>query len=254
MKKPLYLLLFVFLLLNACSEQKQSNKHEREQILKTVYPQWVWLSSLYFLTDDLDAQDYAQQLQDLSKGISSQPPLPNTAQDLTQKATTLITENLEALARLGSGAQQAATNYAASERLLKRFEMLAGHMAISMGQAVLSRPPLNDIASSGALEEHMQSLLKLIQKYPVLKDAAIEVYAADSQNKLIAYSMRLNKARAYIAFNHSFDIHQMPLPFGFMTSTKVTLWRSSDTDVESYVTSSPIQIAPFEYVIVLVGV
>jgi hypothetical protein len=59
--------------------------------------------------------------------------------------------------------------------------------------------------------------------------------------------------RAFIAFNFSFDTHELPLPFGFMASTKVRMWQSDATKIQTFVTSQALTIRPYTAVIVIVG-
>jgi hypothetical protein len=142
---------------------------------------------------------------------------------------------------------------AAKDRMLQRIKLLLAHQYISF-DAVQLPPLLNTlIYEYSELTEYLENVKALVNEYPVLYTGSFEIYETSNEQGLLAYSRRIDNTRAFIAYNLSFDIHEMPLPFGFMASTKVTVWESGDMQVRSFVTSSPILIRPFSVVVVLVG-
>jgi hypothetical protein len=85
---------------------------------------------------------------------------------------------------------------------------------------------------------------------PVLENGGLEVYYTNNAEGIFAYSRQNASARAYIALNFSFNTQEMPLPFGFMASTKVAVWQSdsvsaSGKDIERFVTQQAIRIQAF---------
>ncbi|MBF7073341.1 hypothetical protein ISG33_08030 [Glaciecola sp. MH2013] len=100
--------------------------------------------------------------------------------------------------------------------------------------------------------ELLASLEKLSQDFPNLHLGKLRAYYANNDEKLLAYSIKSDKQRIYVAFNFSFDLQEVPLPFGFMSSTKVSLWQSDSENITSFVTQSPLMIGPFTAVIIIV--
>jgi len=82
--------------------------------------------------------------------------------------------------------------------------------------------------------------------------ADIRIYEVDVANQLFAYELRLKDARAYVMYNFSFDTHPLPLPLGFMASTKVTLYRTDNPQPKRFVTSGPLSITYHSAVVVVV--
>ncbi len=83
--------------------------------------------------------------------------------------------------------------------------------------------------------------------------AAILTFMAYVDLKLIRARLtsRLEDSEL-IAYNLSFDVHEMPLPFGFMSSTKVTMWQSDAPKKRSFVTNSTHIIHPYTVALAIV--
>lgn len=143
---------------------------------------------------------------------------------------------------------------AAQERMLQRIQLLLAHQYMSFERVELPSPLNTLITEHSELAEYSESVKALVNEYPVLSTGKFEIYEANNEQSLLAYSRRINNTPAFIAYNLSFDVHEMPLPFGFMASTKVTVWESGDLQTRSFVTSSPILVRPFSAVVVLVGI
>ncbi|WP_100656252.1 glycoside hydrolase family 13 protein [Alteromonas flava] len=118
-----------------------------------------------------------------------------------------------------------------------------------LGQARTPDP----VAFNADLFNYYQSLISLRNTHPVLVSGAIDYYAADDDKQLLAYA-RTNEegARVYVAFNLSFDVQPMPLPLGFMQSTKVQLWQSDAPEIREFVTAQPIMLRPMTASIVII--
>lgn len=84
-------------------------------------------------------------------------------------------------------------------------------------------------------------------------DAAgtFSVYHVDEIKQLLAFSVIKEKRRIYAAVNLSYDTHEMPLPLGFMASTKVKLWKSDAGELSEFVTQGPLSIAAFSTALVI---
>ena len=89
--------------------------------------------------------------------------------------------------------------------------------------------------------------------FAVLHEGGIEVYHSDQASQTFAFSRTSPSNRAYIVFNFSYETQPVPMPLGFMASTKVTLWQSDTTGTRQFVTNQPIQMRPFTATIVIVG-
>jgi hypothetical protein len=95
-------------------------------------------------------------------------------------------------------------------------------------------------------------LTAFIEQYGPLATADIRIYEVDVTNKLFAYELRFESARLWVMYNFSFDTHPLPLPLGFMASTKVTLYRTDNPKFERFVTNGPLSITYHSAVIVIV--
>ncbi|OJF69987.1 hypothetical protein BK026_15060 [Alteromonas sp. V450] len=84
-------------------------------------------------------------------------------------------------------------------------------------------------------------------------DAAgtFNVYHLDEIKQLLAFSVTTEKRRIYVAVNLSYDTHEMPLPLGFMASTKVKLWKSDAGELSEFVTQGSLSIAAFSTALVI---
>ncbi len=126
-----------------------------------------------------------------------------------------------------------------SERETHLLEML-------QAVTVLPSPPLSTLSAEAL------TLTAFIEQYGPLASADIRIYEVDVANQLFAYELRFKDARAYVMYNFSFDTHPLPLPLGFMASTKVTLYRTDNPQPRRFVTSGPLSITYHSAVIVVV--
>jgi len=111
---------------------------------------------------------------------------------------------------------------------------------------VLPTSPLN------TMEGDIAALTAHIQQYGPLATADMRIYEVDAANKLFAYELRFEDARVYVMYNFSFDTHPLPLPLGFMASTKVTLYSTDNPKFNRFVTSGPLSITYHSAVVVIV--
>lgn len=111
---------------------------------------------------------------------------------------------------------------------------------------VLPSPPSNKMSAD------VLTLTSFIEQYGPLARADMRIYEVDVANQLFAYELRFEDARAYVMYNFSFDTHPLPLPLGFMASTKVTLYRTDNPEFKRFVTSGPLSITYHSAVVVIV--
>ena len=102
------------------------------------------------------------------------------------------------------------------------------------------------------LNNRLENLALLINQSTRDNINDITFYYADNDTRLLAFSIESSDARYYVGFNYSWEIHEMPLPFGFMASTKVTTWESDIGRLNTFVTQQPIVIRPFTAMIIAV--
>ncbi|MEQ3647945.1 hypothetical protein [Alteromonas sp.] len=126
-----------------------------------------------------------------------------------------------------------------SERETRLLEML-------QAVTVLPSPPLSTLSAEAL------TLTAFIEQYGPLASADIRIYEVDVANKLFAYELRFKDASAYVMYNFSFDTHPLPLPLGFMASTKVSLYRTDNPQPRRFVTSGPLSITYHSAVVVVV--
>ena len=102
------------------------------------------------------------------------------------------------------------------------------------------------------LNNRLENLAQLMDQNTRNSLNEIVFYYADNDTRLLAFSIESSDARYYVGFNYSWEIHEMPLPFGFMASTKVTTWESDIGRLNTFVTQQPIVIRPFTAMIIAV--
>ncbi len=98
---------------------------------------------------------------------------------------------------------------------------------------------------STSLSEHLQLISDKFSPQ-------IKVYHQDNETKLLAFQLASNESRVYVIINFSYDMHDVPFPFGFMNSTKVHLWRSDSLKTDSFVTKGTLSIAGRVAMVVIV--
>ena len=93
--------------------------------------------------------------------------------------------------------------------------------------------------------------LELIEALKSDVVGTFDVYHTDEMRQLLAFSVTTEERRIYAAVNLSYDTHEMPLPLGFMASTKVKLWKSDAGELSEFVTQGPLSIAAFSTALVI---
>jgi hypothetical protein len=138
-------------------------------------------------------------------------------------------------------------NLAQRVRLYLTFQYtIFGTPLLSQGDLVLAN-------SQPEWHQFYRSLAKLRNDFGASLQHLPKVYYANNEEKLFAYQKQdKGGARFYVVFNFSFDIQTMPLPLGFMRSTKIKLWQTDSSQIESFVTDQPLMIRPFSAAIVIV--
>lgn len=126
------------------------------------------------------------------------------------------------------------------------------HQIGSFGRLYLSPSDNTFLESNPDMMTYVQSLVTLSESFDIFTVGDIKIYEADNTTSLFAYQRSKGNMRAFIAFNFSFDTHELPLPFGFMTSTKVSMWQSDSPQLRTFVTSHTLSIRPFTAVILIV--
>lgn len=136
-----------------------------------------------------------------------------------------------------------------STREVRLFEMLKA-VTVFPTRPLISVEADSDVTVDGDVE--IDKLTSFIEQYGPLTAADMRIYEVDVTNKLFAYELRFENARVYVMYNFSFDTHPLPLPLGFMASTKVTLYRTDNPTFERFVTSGPLSITYHSAVVVIV--
>ena len=143
------------------------------------------------------------------------------------------------------------------ERLDALARMLIVHQTSSLGKTRFNITEQEFLSSETANNTEFKQFLSGLQNFteqnPVFQRGDFGWYFVDEKTHVMAYQRRLENTRAYIAFNFSFDTVDMPFPFGFMNSTKITLWQSDTNIIESFVTKGRVSLRPYTVNIVIVG-
>jgi hypothetical protein len=101
-------------------------------------------------------------------------------------------------------------------------------------------------------ESIRNSLKELRDTYSGITTGIFRIYTADQDTQLLAYEIRSEDARIYVAINFSYDMYELPLPLGFMASTKIKLWRTDAPELNAFVTRGPLSIRAMTAAIVIV--
>jgi hypothetical protein len=141
---------------------------------------------------------------------------------------------------------------ARQQNLKQRLAMYLTHQFTSAGTVLMTSPDILLTQQDKNWNSFYSSLIELRERYVGLFVQKSTVYEADNERRLLAFRTKTSAGEAaYIVYNFSFDIHEVPLPFGFMTSTKVTLWQSDTANVTTFVTDAPLMISPYSAVIII---
>ena len=97
-----------------------------------------------------------------------------------------------------------------------------------------------------------QSLESLINSYGPFDKGKQKIYEVDPVNQILGYELRLPDTRMYIVYNFSYDVLPLPLPLGFMASTKIAMWRTDAPELQRFVTQGPLSIRAQSAAIVIV--
>ena len=246
--KP-YLVALCFLL-SACSpnglSDKASNQSRSSKIPKSEHKA-AWSSfASHAIVNDSDTVDVQMFAEQLSKLVDT-----SVQEWRVSKEYKTAQMNLPTLSN----------NTAKRERQTTKYKLFLLLLATSYGKDELHRVsqtlgPYDPVAKDEEAA-YINSIRNLLDTFPVLEQGEMEVYYANNDEGLLAYSRQSDSARAYIAFNFSFSTQDMPLPFGFMASTKVAVWQSDSisatgSDIKRFVTQQTISIQALSAKIVIV--
>jgi hypothetical protein len=200
----------------------------------------VWNKAICsFFSVSSDKRDVAILNEALTNALGKEEPVSDgkTAEPTNiseQACPALISSSENLSANLPSNLSSSL-----SDRETLLFEML-------QAVTVFPNPPSNTKSVD------VLTLTSFIEQYGPLTTADMRIYEVDVANKLFAYELRFKDARVYVMYNFSFDTHPLPLPLGFMASTKITLYRTDNPTFERFVTSGPLSITYHSAVVVIV--
>jgi hypothetical protein len=239
---PLKLVLVIGLLSAlACTPQNQLPQQITPGAA-TVSASWYTLSHHFFISKSHN------DIRGFAKSLNETLAIPNANADDSPTIQKLIAKSI--LTRSPSSDTGNPARVAVERQINQQF---LAHQLASFGSVLLSQNDRMFIKQNPQWATYVQSLTTLSQNFEVFTQGDLEIYEADNVSGLFAYKRTQGTTRAFIAFNFSFDQHELPLPFGFMASTKVTMWQSDSTDIQTFVTSQALTIRPYTAVIVIVG-
>ena len=208
----------------------------------------VWNNALCnFFTVNSDRRDVALLHEALTNAMGEKEPVFDedtvdeeaVAKETAAKESTAEPTNITDQGCVAVTSSSANLTSSLSGRERRLLEML-------QAVTVLPSPPSNTMSAD------VLTLTSFIEQYGPLARADMRIYEVDVANKLFAYELRFEDARAYVMYNFSFDTHPLPLPLGFMASTKVTLYRTDNPEFKRFVTSGPLSITYHSAVVVIV--
>jgi glycosidase len=215
---------------------------------------WYRTAETFFLADKTspDIVEFAEQLQMLTVGYDSAVTTNLAHHDKQTKQSTSLTFAKDSIVLLDNA--KALNQLPAKIDLIeKHIQLFWAHQVSFYGSVFLSDEDQQRVETNAEYKNYIASLSELALRYPAFHKGSIEIYEADNERRLFAFSRTYKKTRVFIATNLSFETHEMPLPFGFMSSTKVVMWESDNTNIREFVTQSAIAILPFTTAIIIVG-
>jgi glycosidase len=215
---------------------------------------WYNSAETFFLGDNTNPNivEFAEQLQTLIVGSDTSVTNVPALNDKQKEQSSSLTFASDSIALLDNA--KASNQLPAKIDLLeKHVQLFWAHQLSFYGDVFLSDNDQQRIETTAKYKNYLQSLSELALRYPAFHKGRIEIYAADNDRRLFAFSRTYQKTRVYVATNLSFETHEMPLPFGFMSSTKVVMWESDNIAIREFVTQSAISILPFTTAIIIVG-
>jgi hypothetical protein len=232
-------LISIALILSACSPSNTAKQQTLPSSTHIVSP-WYELSYSVFIDNEYDnIEGFASKLSGLLGDVNSEPAGMENAWLAPDVLTIEQANNQQSSAR---------------SRLFESMQkMFVAHNMASFGKTMLSVNDTSFIQQNQEWKAFIESLSQLGNMNNIFSKGEFEIYAANTTTGLFAYQRTFEGKRAYIAFNLSFDVHEMPLPLGFMSSTKITLWQTDAPDIKQFVTSAPLAIRPFTGAIVFVN-
>jgi len=79
-----------------------------------------------------------------------------------------------------------------------------------------------------------------------------ETYFLDESNLLEGRLLQqTDKQTTLLVLNQTDEIRSLPLPFGFMAVAKVTRWQTGESEFATFVTSTPLTIAPYSIALII---
>lgn len=250
MQRFVYVCFFGFLasVIVACAPVVEDSA-QNARVNKADIEDWLQSAKTFFIdfNENSDFTDFANHLNTLVTASNSESDL---AVKLNEKLSFSLRYDLITLLETAK-----AVNYlpAKIDILEKQILLFWAHQVGFSGDIFLSTSDQYKIESMPKYKNYIQSLSELAKRYPALQKGRTEIYEADNQRKLLAFSRIYKQTRVFVAVNLSFETHEMPLPFGFMASTKVVMWQSDNIKPREFVTRSAIAILPYTTVIIVVG-
>jgi hypothetical protein len=115
-----------------------------------------------------------------------------------------------------------------------------------------SAAPVTDVIEGDYWHDVYASLIKLRKSVPWIREGKMQWYAAGAEADVLAYRLiSASRQHILVAINVSDRHHELPLPFGFMSVSKVRLWASYDPEIRELVTSKPILLPARSAVVVV---
>jgi hypothetical protein len=230
----------------ACTPQSQNLPYKTPASAATT-PLWYGYSYEFFMNTQ------HEQISHFAKTLDGALVISNAAENNSSTTQELVIENV--LSRFmnrtaDSNTQKNAARLALEIKIQQQF---LAHQIASFGTLHLSQDDMTFAQQDPQCASYIDSLQALAQTFDVFEYGELRIYEANDDLGLLAYQRSWKNTRAFVAFNFSFDNHELPLPFGFMASTKVRMWQSDAPEIQSFVTSQALTIRPYTAVIIIVG-
>ncbi|MFQ3208082.1 MAG: glycosidase [Glaciecola sp.] len=215
---------------------------------------WYNSAATFFLDDNANPNivEFAEQLQTVIVGSDTAVTNDWALNDKQKEQSPSLTFASDSIVLLDNA--KASNQLPAKIDLLgKHIQLFWAHQVTFSGSVFLSADDQKRVETNEKYKNYIASLSELALRYPTFHKGSIEIYAADNERRLFAFSRVYKNTRVFIAINLSFETHEIPLPFDFMSSTKVLMWESDNIQLREFVTQSAISIASYTSAIMIVG-
>ena len=250
MMKRLILLLTIMCCLSIAS---CSDKLERPILLKPAHLELWQASAQYTFLSDQGREHialfvaYTEALLAQANGHEqTEHPL------LTNDILSTYVSNIKNKAQWSDNANKTRLNDAELDRERTFTRLYLAFMMTSINTVDPKFQQQKERFSQESSDSYKDNLAALSLAFGDFSAAQMQWYFIDEESQVMAFQRISEDKRAYIAFSFSFDNQQMPFPFGFMNSTKMSVWHDKSSTINTFVSNGALSLPSLSVMVVIV--